>query len=118
MCYISPFFYIFFFFFFFFQAEDGIRDDLVTGVQTCALPICDLSLAARIQRRLLPEPGLAPAGWDVHYHYQPAAMVSGDYCDLFQTDGGMLFMLGDVSGKHVPPSMLLSHLHPTCRSLP
>src|SRR5258708_37198627 len=27
-------------FFFFFQAEDGIRDDLVTGVQTCALPIC------------------------------------------------------------------------------
>src|SRR5207244_12357543 len=24
---------------FFFQAEDGIRDDLVTGVQTCALPI-------------------------------------------------------------------------------
>ena len=33
-------FYVFFcFFFFFFQAEDGIRDDLVTGVQTCALPI-------------------------------------------------------------------------------
>src|SRR5207244_6115707 len=30
----------FFYFFFFFQAEDGIRDDLVTGVQTCALPIC------------------------------------------------------------------------------
>src|SRR5258708_25900718 len=28
--------------FFFFQAEDGIRDDLVTGVQTCALPICKL----------------------------------------------------------------------------
>src|SRR5258708_21804498 len=28
---------------FFFQAEDGIRDDLVTGVQTCALPISDAS---------------------------------------------------------------------------
>src|SRR2546427_1166730 len=28
------------FFFFFFQAEDGIRDLTVTGVQTCALPIC------------------------------------------------------------------------------
>src|SRR6266545_5108343 len=27
-------------FIFFFQAEDGIRDKLVTGVQTCALPIC------------------------------------------------------------------------------
>src|SRR5206468_8889367 len=29
-----------FFFFFFFQAEDGIRDLIVTGVQTCALTIC------------------------------------------------------------------------------
>src|SRR3712207_8580863 len=34
-------------FFFFFQAEDGIRDIGVTGVQTCALPISD-------QRRWLP----------------------------------------------------------------
>src|SRR5437763_2404018 len=32
------FFYLYFFFFFF-QAEDGIRDTSVTGVQTCALPI-------------------------------------------------------------------------------
>src|SRR5690349_24897923 len=31
--------YCVFFFFFFFQAEDGIRDLYVTGVQTCALPI-------------------------------------------------------------------------------
>src|SRR3712207_8322871 len=30
-------------FFFFFQAEDGIRDIGVTGVQTCALPICWLA---------------------------------------------------------------------------
>src|SRR5204863_1371651 len=44
---------------FFFQAEDGIRDLYVTGVQTCALPIyrvgparqraCRLSLAARVE---------------------------------------------------------------------
>src|SRR5947209_12384454 len=32
------------FFFFFFQAEDGIRDIGVTGVQTCALPIFSLTL--------------------------------------------------------------------------
>src|SRR5688572_31106335 len=32
-------FVVFFFIFFFFQAEDGIRDLTVTGVQTCALPI-------------------------------------------------------------------------------
>src|SRR2546425_13225209 len=34
------------YFFFFFQAEDGIRDKLVTGVQTCALPISTLTVAA------------------------------------------------------------------------
>ena len=33
--------FYFFYFFFFFQAEDGIRDRLVTGVQTCALPISE-----------------------------------------------------------------------------
>src|SRR5215208_8392947 len=44
---------------FFFQAEDGIRDGHVTGVQTCALPICD--------RRSWREVGalLAAAGRDV-----------------------------------------------------
>src|SRR3712207_6954713 len=39
------------YFFFFFQAEDGIRDIGVTGVQTCALPILVL---ARGRRRALP----------------------------------------------------------------
>src|SRR5256885_8769292 len=34
------------FFFFFFQAEDGIRDYKVTGVQTCALPILPQRIAA------------------------------------------------------------------------
>src|SRR3712207_8918078 len=33
--------------FFFFQAEDGIRDIGVTGVQTCALPISPLGLERR-----------------------------------------------------------------------
>src|SRR2546425_11589526 len=37
--------------FFFFQAEDGIRDKLVTGVQTCALPI---SFSYLITLRLVP----------------------------------------------------------------
>src|SRR5258708_19008071 len=39
---------------FFFQAEDGIRDDLVTGVQTCALPISGRGTprGARASRRL------------------------------------------------------------------
>src|SRR5437016_8905375 len=37
---------LFFVFFFFFQAEDGIRDWSVTGVQTCALPIFCISVGA------------------------------------------------------------------------
>src|SRR2546430_7802883 len=49
-------------FFFFFQAEDGIRDLTVTGVQTCALPICGdvrpgdvgAARAAASHRRALP----------------------------------------------------------------
>src|SRR5438132_12038340 len=39
MFYLFFFLFLFYFFFFFFQAEDGIRDHCVTGVQTCALPI-------------------------------------------------------------------------------
>src|SRR5258708_29258776 len=35
--------------FFFFQAEDGIRDDLVTGVQTCALPIFHCAGTGRVR---------------------------------------------------------------------
>src|SRR5258708_21312147 len=35
---------------FFFQAEDGIRDDLVTGVQTCALPIFQTVLLRSLQQ--------------------------------------------------------------------
>jgi len=105
------------------EAERLISDPLVqfcldhlTNAEQRALE-SDLSLAARIQRALLPNPNLSPIGWDVRYHYQPAGVVSGDYCDLFETDGGLLLMLGDVSGKGVAASMLMSHLHATFRSL-
>src|SRR5258708_22713069 len=42
--------------FFFFQAEDGIRDDLVTGVQTCALPILRIVSDDRCPASLDPLP--------------------------------------------------------------
>src|SRR5687768_18262201 len=45
LCYL-----FFYFFFFFFQAEDGIRDVAVTGVQTCALPIFREKLPEGFQR--------------------------------------------------------------------
>src|SRR3712207_7958456 len=64
-------------FVFFFQAEDGIRDIGVTGVQTCALPIYDL-----------PDPGAVPRHLDADLvaplllHREPrrvlvAALVNG-----------------------------------------
>src|SRR5437867_6965103 len=42
--------------FFFFQAEDGIRDRTVTGVQTCALPISELLLGRRRPPQAVPSP--------------------------------------------------------------
>src|SRR5256886_3180936 len=49
------------FLFFFFQAEDGIRDLTVTGVQTCALPIYTRrSCSFATQRQ--PQPQITP-GW-------------------------------------------------------
>src|SRR2546430_10274225 len=48
------------FFFFFFQAEDGIRDLTVTGVQTCALPICKLRASLEALRE--PRSGKALKG--------------------------------------------------------
>jgi sigma-B regulation protein RsbU (phosphoserine phosphatase) len=77
----------------------------------------DLVLAARIQRALLPRPDWSVDGWRARYHYEPASLVSGDYCDLIESEGGFLFLLGDVSGKGVAASMLMSHLHATFRTL-
>ena len=77
----------------------------------------DLTLAAGIQRTLLPRADWAIDGWQARYHYQPANLVSGDYCDLIESDGSFLFLLGDVAGKGVAASMLMSNLHGTFRTL-
>src|SRR5436305_7473078 len=56
MCFLFNYLFFVLFFFFFFQAEDGIRDADVTGVQTCALPILEFSLDQPIGSG-------APRGW-------------------------------------------------------
>src|SRR6266850_338117 len=49
---------------FFFQAEDGIRDYKVTGVQTCALPISGATAGSwRRRARSAPCCTRAPGGW-------------------------------------------------------
>jgi len=77
----------------------------------------DLDLASEVQRNLLPQAGLRAGGWETSYHYAPVGPVSGDYCDLIPSDGQLFFVLGDVSGKGVAASMLMTQLHALFRSL-
>src|SRR2546425_4342851 len=69
-------------FFFFFQAEDGIRDKLVTGVQTCALPISRLTAA------------IAPQ--------QHAVLINQRHADALELIGAELGGSGHVVGFAVP----------------
>lgn len=78
----------------------------------------DLDLAGRVQHALLPKTNLSFGGWETCYHYEPLGPASGDYCDLITADDGdLLFLLGDVAGKGVAASVLMSHLHAIFRSL-
>jgi phosphoserine phosphatase RsbU/P len=80
----------------------------------------DLELASRVQRGLLPQTDLRHRDWRVHYFYRPAGIVSGDYCDLIPDsteDGKLIFLLGDVAGKGVAASLLMTHLHAMFRAL-
>jgi sigma-B regulation protein RsbU (phosphoserine phosphatase) len=89
----------------------------LTAQQQAALEQ-DLEMAARIQTSLLPNRVVRAGGWEACYHYQPLGPVSGDYCDLIASaGGGLLFITGDVSGKGVASSLLMSHLHAIFRSL-
>jgi len=80
----------------------------------------DLELARRIQAGLLPDPSLRAAGWEASYHYEPAGVVSGDYCDLWRQPESpemIYFAVGDVAGKGVAASLLMAHLQASFRSL-
>lgn len=78
----------------------------------------DLQLARQIQGGLLPKPDSQLRGWQICHHYQPAGLVSGDYCDLVDAgERGFYFMLGDVSGKGIAAAMLMANLHALFRAL-
>jgi sigma-B regulation protein RsbU (phosphoserine phosphatase) len=76
----------------------------------------DLTLAAQIQRGLLPTHPMRVGDWKLDYCYEPARIVSGDYVDILQ-NGDLYFVIGDVSGKGVAASMLMAKLHTVFRSL-
>ncbi len=80
----------------------------------------DLDLAYKIQLSMLPKNDLLLNGWEVYYHYEPAGAVSGDYCDIIsskENPSDLFFIIGDVSGKGIAASMLMSHLHAMFHSM-
>src|SRR2546426_6798431 len=78
-----------FFFFFFFQAEDGIRDYKVTGVQTCALPIY-LSNEANTKY---------VSDFRKKYGYTPAFYGAQSYDGVMLIDAGVRAVKGDLANK-------------------
>ena len=77
----------------------------------------DLMLASEIQKGLLPKMDSLSDAWSVDFVYQPAGIVSGDYVDFIERDGEIYFILGDVSGKGMAASILMSNLHAMFRAL-
>ena len=78
----------------------------------------DLALATEIQSKLLPPADLTVGPWSTHYCYEAAGPVGGDYCELIEGEGGgsLFFAVGDVAGKGVAASLLMTHLNAIFRS--
>jgi sigma-B regulation protein RsbU (phosphoserine phosphatase) len=79
----------------------------------------DLELAMQIQAGLLPARDVRARNWETHYRYEPAGIVGGDYCEVIASSDGnsLFFALGDVAGKGVAASLLMTHLSAIFRSL-
>jgi len=79
----------------------------------------DINLASQIQSALLPKNHLNEFGIEICYHYRPSGPVSGDYCDIVVDDKNesILFVVGDISGKGIAASMLMTHVHALVHSL-
>lgn len=77
----------------------------------------DLELAGKVQRGLLPKENIKFDGWEFSFRYRPAGIVSGDFCDFLKIDdNNFCFVIGDVSGKGISASLMMSQLHALIRS--
>src|SRR2546429_2719033 len=74
-------------FFFFFQAEDGIRDVAVTGVQTCALPIYDIVPTLTEYIRIPAKSPMFDAHWAEHGHLERAVGLITDWARRRKIEG-------------------------------
>src|SRR6266853_2532732 len=91
------------FFYFFFQAEDGIRDLTVTGVQTCALPICPVGFVASPKWK--PRTDVYETDQELIVHMDIAGMQAGDF--KVELDEGIL----KVAGERTPRQQGRRHYH-------
>ncbi|MES1260223.1 MAG: SpoIIE family protein phosphatase [Acidobacteriota bacterium] len=77
----------------------------------------ELSIAQRVQRKLLPRPRVSVPGIECECVFRPAGEVGGDLCDIFESGpDSTAFLLGDVSGKGTGAALLMANLHGTIRS--
>lgn len=78
----------------------------------------DLDQAAEIQQGYLPSVAPKVTGLDLAGHNAPCRTVGGDYYDFFPYEGGRVAMvLGDVSGKGMPASLLMMGLQARVQAL-
>jgi phosphoserine phosphatase RsbU/P len=77
-----------------------------------------LTVAARVQRSLLPPLPAARNGISWYADVEPAGKVGGDYYDFLPLpDGGMCVVIADVSGKGVAAAVFLANVRATLRAL-
>ena len=76
----------------------------------------ELSIAQRVQRRLLPPPQISVPGIACECVFRPAGEIGGDLCDVFATgERSSALLLGDVSGKGTAAALLMANLQATIR---
>ncbi len=77
----------------------------------------ELSIARRVQEGLFPSALPEPGGWSFAAVCRPARAVGGDYYDLFAPDPEhVVLALGDVSGKGLGPSLVMSAVQALIRN--
>lgn len=77
----------------------------------------EMEIAARVQKGLLPAKIPEIPGYEFFVSYEAARAVGGDYYDLIQTEEDLVwFALGDVAGKGVPASLVMSRVCSAVRS--
>jgi hypothetical protein len=78
----------------------------------------ELEAARNVQHVLIPEEIPSTPGFTIHSVYKPAGEVGGDFFQILPlSGGGVLAVIGDVSGKGMPAAMTVSLLVGTVRTL-